>query len=201
MPQIVQQYNTHLRAKISLRREAMDWLAPEPINLIETHGGEGYLYRAAYAGRVATATAIEKNPRCAGAGRVMIYDRCERALRHLDLSPYNLIDVDPYGDPWFVLYLIARRLRLLPPRRRAILLTCGEGKLLGMKTGISGWVNDRIGLSGCGNIPGPALVANLDYIRHWLIMDSLTIARLKAVRCLWSAATGMAYALVCAEPA
>ena len=48
-----------------------------------------------------------------------------RVLRNIDLSMFNIFDVDAYGDPWGALTIIAKRRRWLPGELGAIVITDG----------------------------------------------------------------------------
>ncbi len=100
--------NSTFRLKVSLRKKALDYL--ETPVVMETHGGAGKLFGACYNG-LKTGIVFEKNPQKAkllGLQRPTwrVYETdCEMAIGAgvgKDL-PVNLLDIDPYGDPWPVI--------------------------------------------------------------------------------------------------
>lgn len=91
-----------------MRKKALQYLET-PI-VMETHGGAGKLFDACY-GNVRDGIVFEKNPKKSkliGLQRPTwrVYEAdCESAIVSGiggDL-PVNLLDVDPYGDPWPVI--------------------------------------------------------------------------------------------------
>lgn len=100
--------NSTFRLKASLRKAALEYL--ETPVIMETHGGAGKLFDACYSG-VEGGIVFEKNPKkvkLLGLQRPTwrVYEAdCEMAIKAgmgRDL-PINLLDVDPYGDPWPVI--------------------------------------------------------------------------------------------------
>lgn len=103
-----QKDNTTYAKKVALRRKALS-LVSDPV-VMETHGGEGKLFRACYT-QVDQGVVFEKNPeKSAILGRQRptwaVYEGdCVACLKagvgaHLTV---NLLDLDPYGQPWPVL--------------------------------------------------------------------------------------------------
>lgn len=97
--------NSTSSSKIKFRRLALE-LQPSPV-VLETHGGYGRMYSACY-GQISQGVVFESDDRKAGALAQQrptwaVYQAdSEMALRsgagaHL---PVNLVDIDPYGDPW-----------------------------------------------------------------------------------------------------
>lgn len=133
--------NKGLREKLRLRREAMARLGVAPL-VCETHGGfgviGGHLYRDLPRG-----VAIEKDEQKAArlarerpGWRVYEGDSTSALSRGLagDL-PINLLDADPYGDPWPTIraFLLSERER---PQR--IVVAVNDGLRRGLRIG-AGW--------------------------------------------------------------
>ena len=103
-----QKDNSTYTKKVALRRKALRFL-PDPV-VLETHGGEGKLFLACYT-QIGRGVVIEKNPeKTAVLGKQRptwaVYEGdCVACLKagagaHL---PVNLLDLDPYGEPWPVM--------------------------------------------------------------------------------------------------
>ncbi len=102
--------NSTIAKKIGVRRAALRALCNEAPVILETHGGTGGIYREVYT-EVWQGVVFETDAKKA---EILAHQRpswsvyeadCEKALRagvgaHLTI---NLLDCDPYGDPWPVL--------------------------------------------------------------------------------------------------
>ena len=108
------QDNTTLRRKVSLRLAMLGEITADPDFgepvILETHGGYGRIWAECYP-EIARGIVFEKEPERAAVLAKQrptwaVYEAdCERAIRagagdHLCV---NVIDCDPYGDPWPVL--------------------------------------------------------------------------------------------------
>lgn len=99
-----------MQRKVLLRKSILKRIK-DPV-VIETHGGYGEIYRHCYL-QAASGLVTEKDEQKA---RFLAEQRphwavynceAERILSAgLDLSHYNLIDIDPYGQPWEIIDLI-----------------------------------------------------------------------------------------------
>jgi len=109
--------NSTLNYKISLRRWAVE--RQPPAFVLETHGGVGRLYEACYS--KCGGVVFEKDARKAEFLAVQrptwaVYENdsakaiCAGALKSYD--PFDLVDCDPYGQPWEVLQGVFRSGRL-----------------------------------------------------------------------------------------
>ncbi|PZV19197.1 MAG: hypothetical protein DCF22_00585 [Leptolyngbya sp.] len=105
MQQKGQKDNSTYYQKLRLRRSALAHIA-KPV-VMETHGGLGKLYQACYAS-VLQGVVFEKDPKRTGILAKQrptwaVYEGdCVAAIAagvgaHLEI---NLLDVDPYGEPW-----------------------------------------------------------------------------------------------------
>lgn len=148
-----QKDNSTLRLKVSLRQNLLREI-DRPV-VMETHGGFGRIYDRCYRG-VADGVVFEKDTKKAAflaqqrpAWAVYECD-CEMALRggagrHLAI---NVVDLDPYGEPWPVLdaFLVGHGDRL--PERWGMVVNDG----LRQKVSISG---------------GWDVASLLDAVSHW----------------------------------
>jgi len=125
----VQKDNTTFDAKVALRKFALREVR-EPI-VMECYGGLGHLYRACYA-RVRTGVVFEAKPeKCDVLGlqrpHWAVYEAdCVNALSggagaHLCV---NVLDLDPYGEPWPALDAFFQSDR---PRAERLALVVNDG--------------------------------------------------------------------------
>lgn len=132
-----QKDNSTFHQKALLRQMAMARIE-EPI-VMETHGGEGKLYDACYRG-VEQGVVFEKDPDKASIlGRQRptwaVYEAdCISAIQggagaHLAV---NLLDVDPYGDPWPVIDAFFQSER---PRPDRLIVVVNDGLRQGLIIG------------------------------------------------------------------
>lgn len=116
------------RAKIELRARVLDALGPDNVRVLDTYCGvDGKMYHEAWtraSGYVGCDQAFrlsDRRPRFVGDSLLV--------LRAIDLSVYNVFDVDAYGSPWEALTIIAARRPWARGERGAIVLTDGsDGK-------------------------------------------------------------------------
>lgn len=52
-----------------------------------------------------------------------------RVLRAIDLAPYNVFDLDSWGEPWDALRIVTKRRKLQPGEEVAVMLTVGCMKM------------------------------------------------------------------------
>ena len=121
-------------AKVALRREALAWVGgAAQAAVLDCFAGEGRMHGAAWAeaarylGNDQEVAKVLRHPgrcHCADAGFL---------LRFLDLAAFNVIDLDAYGSPWEMVEIVARRRKLAPRERLALVLTDGapRGAMLG----------------------------------------------------------------------
>lgn len=121
-------------AKVALRREALAWVGgAERARVLDGFAGEGRMHAAVWQA-AARYLGNDREVR-----KVMVHPGtchcCDTAflLRFLDLHQFNVIDLDAYGSPWELVEILARRRRLIPDERLALVLTDGaaRGAMLG----------------------------------------------------------------------
>lgn len=112
--------------KVELRRKVLDALGA-PAHVLDTCAGAGAMFDAVWRD-AASYTAIDldwwRDRRRAFVGDA------RRIMRNIDLQPYNLFDVDPYGSPWEILYVLVRRRTTQPGERLGFVITEGSGLAL-----------------------------------------------------------------------
>ncbi len=100
-----QRDNSTFKQKVMLRKKALEYI-DQPV-IMETHGGAGKLFRACYDG-IEKGVVFEKDPKKTGLLALqrptwMVYEvDCEKAIQGGagEKLEINLLDGDPYGDPW-----------------------------------------------------------------------------------------------------
>ncbi len=110
-------------AKVELRRLALDAVGRERANVLECFAGLGNMYRAVWADAKG---AIGCDLKWAQDDRVSYVADNRRLLRCLDLSAFNVFDLDAYGSPWEQATIIAARRRVADGERIALVLTDGS---------------------------------------------------------------------------
>lgn len=121
--------NSTLRQKVLIRQLVLKEIK-RPV-VMETHGGEGWLYRLCYVG-VPTGVVFEKKPERAA---ILAQQRPAWAVYECDCVPalqggagahleVNLVDVDPHGDPWPAIGAFFESDR---PRPRVVWLVVNDG--------------------------------------------------------------------------
>ena len=135
-----QKDNSTFHQKALLRQMALARLEAEPV-VMETHGGEGKLFDACYRG-VTRGVVFEKDADKASIlGRQRptwaVYEGdCVASIQggagaHLEV---NLLDVDPYGDPWPVIDAFFESER---PRAERLMVVVNDGLLHSIKKGVA----------------------------------------------------------------
>lgn len=126
----MQKDNSTFNQKAALRRMVLRELAAPPV-VMETHGGAGALYRACYS-QISRGVVFEKDPaKCDLLARQRpgwaVYEtNVEGALAagagaHLEI---NVLDLDPYGEPWPALRAFMESER---PRAARLWLVVNDG--------------------------------------------------------------------------
>lgn len=113
--------NANLPAKLELRRRLLDALGLERYSVLDLYHGEGLVWGALSGEYEVSVTGVDVKPRTAGTLRM----RAENAIRRLDLSRYDVFDLDSYGSPLSVLDALLKRLADGEHRRIAVFWTWG----------------------------------------------------------------------------
>lgn len=135
-----------LQAKVQLRRHVLEQV--KPARVLDLFCGHRTLWREVwqYAERYAACDAfpwtIAEAPRFACDNR--------RLLRSLDLSAFNVFDLDAFGSPWEQVVILAARRRWAPGELGAVVITDGStlktrwGALPNALRVICGFPDDKI---------------------------------------------------------
>lgn len=133
-----QKDNSTFAAKAMLRREALKRIA-DPV-VLEAYGGYGKLFTACYS-HLETGVACEKDEAKAD---FLALQRSTWAVYQTDIEqticsigrhlPINVLDVDPYGDPWPVVdgFLASFADGRTRPNRLALVVNDGLRQKIGM---------------------------------------------------------------------
>jgi hypothetical protein len=111
------QHNSRPEVKIELRRAILRRME-QPLKVLETHSGPGVIRRACYAAAEEW-VGVDKDSAAPDA----IHCDSLLFLRAVDLSGFNIFDVDPFGSPWRHVWLISRQ--KLQAERIALFVTDG----------------------------------------------------------------------------
>jgi hypothetical protein len=141
--------NKSLATKIALRRELLDALALTEVDVLDACAGAGTIWTTMRQHvTVRRWTRCDLKPRQAGTLTLS----AEQAMRSLPLASFNVIDIDPYGEPWDAYLEALPRLR----QPTAMFLTRGH-VMMAMPSIIS---REAVGIPKAWNIPrSPRLAA------------------------------------------
>ena len=109
--------------KVAIRNRVIELIGPDKAFVLDAYAGAGVMYRAVW-NRAARYTACD---------RKFFFDKrtayvCNNELlfKVIDLSRFNLFDLDAYGSPWENCLTIAKRRVVSPGERIGIVLTDGS---------------------------------------------------------------------------
>lgn len=95
--------NSNAWLKAEMRRAFL----PEDARVLDLFCGTGEMYRRAYEGRALQYRGIDK-AQIHDVQKCTLIDNVTYVTRH-DMDKYNVYDLDDYGCPWALLYLILRK--------------------------------------------------------------------------------------------
>lgn len=110
-------------AKVQLRREVLAAVAPA--HVFDAFCGLGEMRREAWVD-AASWTGCDSRPWDPSQPVRYIADNLD-VMRAVDLSRFNVFDLDAYGSPWAQMALLVERRRWAPGERGAVVLTSGTG--------------------------------------------------------------------------
>lgn len=111
------------RQKAEIRRRVLHEI--RPAHVFDVFAGEGKIYDAVWRD-AAEYIGCDERWLPDAPGRRIVGDSYE-ILRAVDLQPWNVFDIDCYGEPWRALLILADRRRWAPGERGAI--TCTNSTL------------------------------------------------------------------------
>jgi hypothetical protein len=117
--------NSHLRTKLRLRKQAVELIDKKSISVLDAYAGEGVVWnrmRKEMPDINFTTLGIEKrkylNP-------AVIMGDNRKVMKGLDLTQFDLIDLDAFGCPWEQLALCAKTAIKVPVVATHIIVTLG----------------------------------------------------------------------------
>lgn len=116
-----------LEAKIDLRRWVLERV--RPARVLDAFAGKGAMYSAVWH-QAESYAGIDRFQWPAGDLRWVGDNR--RVLRCIDLQPFNVFDLNSFGDPWYQALIVAARRDVKPEETIGMLFTSGG---LGPKLG------------------------------------------------------------------
>lgn len=160
-------------SKVSMRR----WCVAElggTATVLDAFAGEQHLRRASYPGLPWRGIDVRK------LGPDQYVGDNRRVLRAIDLRPFNLFDLDAYGEPFEQAAVIATRRPLAPGERAAMLLTIS---LFRIKLGEHSKILEAILGTPKGLACVPAAMLAVDRAEAWIVnrWRGTTVARRRAL--------------------
>ena len=136
-----------MKAKIAIRQNVLNAIGRD-VSVFDAFAGSGAMYSAVWRD-ARSYTGCDLKPQ--RDGRLMFCADNRRVMSAIDLSRFNVFDLDSYGSPWVQAIIIADRRRVASGEKIGIILTEGAGFayksnivpeaiaiLTGLRTGIVG---------------------------------------------------------------
>lgn len=111
--------NRSLRNKIALRRWLLDQMQLRDVSVLDTCAGEGHIWTAMQ-DHVRVRQWVRTDVKARHPGTLKL--TALQAVTTFDITGFNVIDIDPYGEPWEPYLALLPRLR----QPTAIFLTRGR---------------------------------------------------------------------------
>ena len=151
--------NRSLPTKLAMRTRVLQAAGIADARVLDVCAGEGRIWEAMRA-RVTVSRYVpcDKTSRRAGAFEL----EAIQAIRLFDLAEFNVIDIDPYGDPWWIYFTLVPLLRT----KTCVFLTCGT-----TMPRMSLTLRESMGIPRAWNVPVDAKV--LDYAVQFALAKAL----------------------------
>jgi hypothetical protein len=174
---------TGKKAKIEIRRRVLAQV--KPAKVLDLFCGRGEMYRAVWQ-NAASYTGCDERPWDWKLDPPRFVADNRRLLRCLDLTQFNIFDLDSYGSPWEQAEIVLHRRKWEPGERGGIIVT--DGSSLKLRWGQTPKALARIAGVTQG-IPTTAPVADLQTraLTQWVKR-----AKVK-VLCMWQAQAQVLY--------
>lgn len=121
----IQQDNSNFEEKLALRRHVIGSVDFPELRVLETCAGKGLIWsrlRKEY--KVVSYTPCDRKPRMPGCIKMEMSDR---TLNAFDISRFNVVDIDPFGDCWLAWENISKRIT----KPTCVFLTHGAVQIMG----------------------------------------------------------------------
>lgn len=171
-----------LAAKIEIRRNVLTEMGKDAA-VLDLYCGRGAMYRSVWKD-AATYAGCDLRPWEPTDPPRFVADN-QRLLRSLDLSRYNVFDLDAYGSPWPQMEVLLHRRTWAPGERGAFIVTDGSTKALAFGN------RNEVVFRLSGIAKGASTKAGAETVQRVLIEKWLEKARVKAVKS-WRARGGFA---------
>lgn len=165
-------------AKVAMRKACIDWVGDASV--LDLFCGDGEMRRRAwtdcrYVGCDKKMWRIGDHPRFVCDNTVL--------LRHIDITGFNVFDVDAYGSPWTQMHIISARRRWAAGERGAVVITDGTS----MRTRFGSQPRDMAVVAGSMSTDTPATVnaaldAQRDALRGWIRRSNVSVNRAMEAR-------------------
>lgn len=109
--------------KKRLRKRALAWIGAKEARVFEAFAGSGAMWRSVWKA-AAECVGCDKRP-VYDPARALYIEDCARVMRAIDMSGYNIVDLDAFGSPWPQAYVLSARRQLKPGERFAFITTDG----------------------------------------------------------------------------
>lgn len=117
------------KAKLTVRRQVMDAIGADQAHVFDAFAGEGHMYRGCW-NEAASYVGCDKD--LFMDQRLAYVADNVRVMRAIDLSRFNVFDLDAYGSPWELVYILATRRPMEPAELLGVVLTEGTGLKMNM---------------------------------------------------------------------
>lgn len=154
--------NRSLPTKLAMRTRVLQAAGVTEARVLDVCAGEGRIWDAMRR-RIAVAQYVpcDKTSRRPGAFEL----EAIQAIRVFDLAEFNVIDIDPYGDPWWIYFMLLPLLRT----KTCIFLTWGTLMPSGALKSLS--LREAAGIPRAWNVPADAKM--LDYVVQFALAKTL----------------------------
>ena len=90
--------NKSLRLKVEIRKRLLKETGLKPLRILDLYAGEGLIWKEVGKNfKFSSYTPVDKAPRLPGTIKATVD---EHFLQAFDMSQFNVVDVDTYGEPW-----------------------------------------------------------------------------------------------------
>ena len=179
--------NGSLATKLALRERTLAVAGlVDDVRVFDVCAGEGRIWDAMRRRvRVTRYLPVDKQPRLKGAFEL----EAIQALRAVDVSAFNAIDIDTYGDPWWIFFTLLPLIRT----RTCVWLTYGTSMPSGALKSVA--LREAAGIPRTWDLPGNAEM--IDYVVQFALAKSREYSIIENA---WEAKAGSAryYGLVLA---
>lgn len=114
-------------AKVDIRRRVLAAIGADQARIFDAFAGTGQMHSAVWKDAASYTGCDLKYVPMRGDQRLMFAADNRRVLRSLDLSAFNLFDLDAYGSPWEQALIVATRRRVSAGERIGFAITEGGG--------------------------------------------------------------------------